>query len=127
MTLVALGIFILVVFAVDKLVLQPGDTAQSRTTAAAVLAHLDRRDVRHVTIPARSVTVELNDGTRLTAPVPPDRDLWPSIRRSGADVTIPATTESDTPAIAYVFQFVPFIIMAVLLLFILNRAQRQPR
>lgn len=127
MLLVGLGIFILVVFMVDKLVLQPADTAQSRTTAAAVLSHLDRRDVRHVTVPARNVIVELNDGRRLTAAVPPDRDLWPSIRRSGADVTIPASTDSDVPAMTYVMDFVPFIVMALLLIFILKRAQRQAR
>jgi ATP-dependent Zn protease len=127
MALVALGLFILVVFIVDKLVLQPADTAHVQTTAAAVVSHLDRRDVRHVTVPAHSITIELNDGTRLTAAVPADRDLWPSIRRSGADVTIAPSAGAETPVIAYVLDFVPFVIMALLLLFVLNRAQRRPR
>jgi hypothetical protein len=84
--LIVLAIFVLVVFAVDKLVLTP--PPEKTATASSVIGHLERHDVRRVTIPARIVTLELNDGTTLTTAVPADRDLWPAIRRSGADVTI---------------------------------------
>ncbi|MDB5027184.1 MAG: hypothetical protein JWO66_873 [Candidatus Eremiobacteraeota bacterium] len=122
--LIVLGIFILVVFIVDKLVVQPPD----KTSALpSVIAHLERRDVRHVTIPARTITVELNDGKRLSAEVPADRDLWPAIRRSGTDVTIARDARSDAAPIGYVFQFVPFIIMALLLVFVLRTARNRAR
>jgi ATP-dependent Zn protease len=122
--LIALGIFILAVFVVDKLVL----TGPERTTElAAVIAHLDRKDVRRVVVPARTIALELNDGTRLTASVPADRDLWPLIRRSGADVALTSAAAGETPLLGYVFQFVPFVIMALLLIFILRTANRQHR
>ena len=126
--LVVLGVFILVVFVVDKLVLSPVTT--QTISAATIVDHLNRHDVRRVTIPAGEVTVELNDGKTLTAAVAPDRDLWPAIRRSGADVTIVSsgrTTTSETSLTGYVFQFVPFLIMALLLMFVLRTARsRQP-
>jgi ATP-dependent Zn protease len=123
--IVVLGLLFLVVFIVDKLVLQ---TPQQTAESAAVIAHLNRHDVRRVTIPADTVTLELNDGKRLTAKVPTDRDLWPLIHSSGADVTLvngaPATGQTQ-PA-GYLFQFVPFVIMALLLVFILRTVRRRP-
>jgi ATP-dependent Zn protease len=122
--IIVLGIFILVVFVVDKLVLSP--SATETTPTATIVDHLNRHDVRRVTIPAGEVTVELNDGKTLTAAVTPDRDLWPAIRRSGADVAIVKTgrtTTSETSLTGYIFQFVPFVIMAALLMYILRRAR----
>ncbi len=126
LVLTLLGIFILGVFIVDKLVLSP---AGAGTPVATVIDHLNRHDVRRVTIPAGQITVELNDGKTMSTSVTPDRDLWPAIRRSGADVTIVAGrggSDSASP-FGYVFQFVPFVLMAVLLLFILQRARRSPQ
>ena len=120
--LVALGLIILILFVVDKLVLSPPEPGMP---AAAVIDHLNRHDVRRVTIPARQITVELNDGKTISTSVTPDRDLWPAIRRSGADVTIVARPGADdsVSTMSYVFQFVPFVIMALLLVFILRRAR----
>jgi ATP-dependent Zn protease len=123
--LAALAAFILVVFIVDKLVLSPS-TPPAPIPLATVIDHLNRHDVRRVTIPASEVTVELNDGKKLTTTVSADRDLWPSIKRSEADVTIVAAQPvrtGETSTIGAVFQFVPFIIMALLLLFILRTAR----
>ena len=122
LVLTALGIVILVLFVVDKTVLSP---PESGLPVATVIDHLNRHDVRRVTIPAGQITVELNDGKRISTSVTPDRDLWPAIRRSGADVTIVPRTGGDDSmsTVGYLFQFVPFVIMALLLIFILRRAR----
>ena len=115
---IAVGIFILAIFIVDKLVLQPPDDSKA---ALGLFAELGRHNVRHVTVPAHTVTIELNDGKTRTYTVPADNDLWPAIRRSGADVSITRAPEpSQTPPLGYVFQFVPFVIMALLLIFVLR-------
>jgi ATP-dependent Zn protease len=121
--LIALGIIILAVFVVDKVVVSPPEPGMP---VATVIDHLNRHDVRRVTIPARQITVELNDGKTISTSVTPDRDLWPAIRRSGADVTIVARPGADdsVSTMSFVVQFVPFVIMALLLLFILRRARR---
>ncbi|HWT06442.1 MAG TPA: hypothetical protein VN224_11840 [Xanthomonadales bacterium] len=123
LVLTALGIFILVIFVVDKLVLSPPEPGMP---VSAVIDHLNRHDVRRVTIPARQITVELNDGKTLSTSVTADRDMWPPIKRSGADVTIVARSRADDSAspMSFVFQFVPFLIMALLLLFIIGKARR---
>jgi ATP-dependent Zn protease len=123
LVLTVLGIVILAVFIVDKVVVSP---PESGIPVAAVIDHLNRHDVRRVTIPARQITVELNDGKTISTNVTSDRDLWPAIKRSGADVTIVARSGADDEAspMRYVFQFVPFVIMALLLLFIFRNARR---
>jgi ATP-dependent Zn protease len=122
LVLTVLGAVILGVFVVDKLVLAPPAPAMP---VAAVIDHLNRHDVRRVTIPAGQISVELNDGTTISANVKVDRDLGPAIRRSGADVSVVPRTGADaTSPMAFVFQFVPFVIMALLLLFILRMSRR---
>ena len=93
-----------------------------------MIDHLNRHDVRRVVIPAGQISLELNDGKTISTSVTPDRDLWPAIKRSGADVSIVARTGADaTSPLAFVFQFVPFAIMALLLVFILRMARRSTR
>jgi ATP-dependent Zn protease len=123
--LVVLGLAVLTLFIVDKLVVD-GPRAPS-ATLSNVMAHLEKHDVRRVTVPARTMLVELNDGSKVTVDVPNDRDLGPLVRRSGADLALAGTGSSDTTLVGYVFQFVPFVIMALLLLFILRTARRQQR
>ena len=126
LSLVTLGIFILLIFVVDKVVVSPPEPA---VPVAAVIDHLNRHDVRRVTIPAGQITVELNDGKTLSTSVTPDRDLWPAIKRSGADVTIVPRNRADgaTSPMTFLLQFVPFAIMALLLLFILRTMRRSAR
>ncbi len=123
LALTVLGIFILLVFVVDKLVLAPSGPAMP---VATVVDHLNAHNVRRVIIPAGQISLELNDGKTVSTKVMPDRDLWPAIKRSGADVTIVARTAADyaRSPLTYVFQFVPFVIMALLLLFILRTTRR---
>ncbi|HTD37211.1 MAG TPA: hypothetical protein VK669_06845 [Candidatus Limnocylindrales bacterium] len=120
--LIALGVFILVVFLVDKFIV--GGPSSSPASLSNAIAHLDKHEVRRVTIPARTMLVELNDGSKITVAIPNDRDLGPIVRRSGADLAL-ASAEGETPMIGYVFQFVPFIVMALLLVFILRTASRR--
>jgi ATP-dependent Zn protease len=124
--LVVLGMIVLAAFIVDKLVMSPPGTA---IPVATVIDHLNRHDVRRVTIPAGQITVELNDGKTMSTSVTADRDLWPAIRRSGADVAIVARSRADDSAspMTFIFQFMPFLIMALLLLFILRNARRSPQ
>ncbi|HEX3466099.1 MAG TPA: hypothetical protein VHS78_18770 [Candidatus Elarobacter sp.] len=121
--LIALGLFVITVFVVDKLVI--GGPATPPASLASALAHLEKHDVRRVTIPASTMLVELNDGSKMSVAIPSDRDLGPLVRRSGADLAL-ASIGSETPLIGYVFQFVPLAVMALLLLFILRTASRRP-
>ena len=120
--LIAIGLFILVVFLVDKLVI--GGPAVPPASLANAIAHLEKHEVRRVTIPAATALVEMNDGSKVTVTIPSDRDLGPIIRRSGADLAL-VTAAPEMPVMGYVLQFVPFIVMASLLIFILRTASRR--
>ncbi len=121
---IALGIFILLVFIVDKLVLGPGTPASP--TLSTIATKLAQHQVRRVTLPAERITVELKDGTRLSAPLAPDRDIWPAIRSSGAEVAIEATGGSSiSPLIAIALNFLPFLIMILLLLSVVRAIRRR--
>jgi ATP-dependent Zn protease len=123
--LVVLGLLILTLFVVDKVIV--GGPGAAPATLSNVMAHLEKHEVRRVTVPARTMLVELNDGSKVTVDVPSDRDLGPLVRRSGADLAF-TNVSTETPLIGYVFQFVPFLVMAVLLLFVLQiTTRRQPR
>jgi ATP-dependent Zn protease len=119
-SLIALAVFALVVFLVDKLILGPSTPPASLSSA---IARLDKHEVRRVTIPARTMLIELNDGSKMTVAIPNDRDLGPIVRRSGADLAL--ANAAETPLLGYVFQFVPFLVMAALLLFILRITSRR--
>jgi ATP-dependent Zn protease len=122
--LVLLGLFILTVFVVDKVLV--GGPRPPSATLSNVTAHLEKHDVRRVTVPARTMLVEMNDGSKITVDVPNDRDLGPLVRRSGADLAF-TNVSSETPLLGYFFQVVPLVVMGVLLLFILRTVRRQQR
>ncbi len=120
--LVVVGLFILLIFVVDKLVLDPG--AAPPRTAAPLLQRLQRHDVRRVTIHTSTVSVEAKDGTTFSASLPADRDLGPALRESGAEIVVLSGRTAPGPSsspLAAVFQFVPYVITALLLLFTLRR------
>ncbi len=121
---IGLIVFVLVIFTVDRLVL---NSPPAGTPAASLLDRLQHHGVKRVTVVASQINVELNDGTTEREPVPPDRDLWPALQRSGADIAVVrgAVPESTTWPGA-VLQFLPIGLMALLVLFILRRAQRNP-
>ncbi|MBV8299802.1 MAG: ATP-dependent zinc metalloprotease FtsH [Candidatus Eremiobacteraeota bacterium] len=120
--LVVLGIFILVIFIVDKLVLAPSATTQ-QLSYSTFFSDVQQHKVKKVTMTGRDISGELSDGTKFTstAPAVDDKDLIPALRANVPDFA--AVNNSSTPLLGYVFQFVPFVIMALLLIFILRQAQ----
>ncbi|HEY0615762.1 MAG TPA: ATP-dependent metallopeptidase FtsH/Yme1/Tma family protein, partial [Candidatus Elarobacter sp.] len=119
--LVILGIFILVIFILDKLVLSPPSSTPLSYTQ--FWNKVTEHQVKKVTISGRDISGELNDQgqTKFTTTAPEDKDLLPTLRSNGVEVT--AVNNQSTPLLGYVFQFVPFVIMALLLIFILRQAQ----
>jgi cell division protease FtsH len=119
--LVVLGIFILVIFIVDKLLLSP--PSSQTLSYSQFYDKVSDHQVKKVTISGRDISGELNDqaSSKFTTTAPDDRDLIPVLRKNKVEIT--AVNNQSTPLIGYVFQFVPFIIMALLLIFILRQAQ----
>jgi len=119
--LVVLGIFILVIFIVDRLLLSPPTTQTLSYTQ--FYGKVQEHQVKKVTVSGRDITGELNDQaqSKFSTTAPDDKDLVPTLRANGVDISV--VNNQSTPLIGYVFQFIPFIIMALLLIFILRQAQ----
>ena len=119
--LVVLGIFILVIFIVDRLLLSPPSITP--LTYTQFYNKVEQHQVKRVTIAGRDITGELSDSaqTKFSTTAPDDKDLLPTLRSNNVDVT--AVNAQATPVWGLVLQFVPFIIMALLLIFILRQAQ----
>ncbi|HEX3548903.1 MAG TPA: ATP-dependent zinc metalloprotease FtsH [Candidatus Elarobacter sp.] len=119
--LVVLGIFILVIFIVDRLLLSPPSITQ--LNYSQFYTKVQNHEVKRVTISGHDITGELNDSaqTKFTTTAPDDRDLVPRLLAKNVEVT--AVNAQATPVWGLVLQFVPFIIMALLLIFILRQAQ----
>ena len=77
--LVVLGIFILVIFIVDKLVLSPPSTTP--LTYSQFYSKVQDHQVKKVTISGREITGELNDQaqTKFSTTAPDDKDLLPTL------------------------------------------------
>jgi cell division protease FtsH len=117
--LVVLGIFLLVIFIVDRLVLQPNP---SKTLAYSTFYdRVSENQVKDVKVAGRDITGTEVGGDKFTTTAPEDPTLIPTLRAHHVQISV-ETTQS-TPIISYVLQFVPFILMALLLIFILRQAQ----
>jgi cell division protease FtsH len=117
--LVVLGIFILVIFIVDKLVLSP--TNNQPLSYSTFYDKVQAHQIKKVTISGHEISGDTTDGQKFTTTAPDDRDLYPTLRANHVDFNV--ISQQSTPLIGYIFQFVPFIIMALLLIFILRQAQ----
>ncbi|HEV2644205.1 MAG TPA: ATP-dependent metallopeptidase FtsH/Yme1/Tma family protein, partial [Candidatus Elarobacter sp.] len=117
--LVVLGIFILVIFIVDKLVLSPTQTTP--LAYSAFFTDVQQHKVKKVTVTGRDIAGELTDQQKFTTVAPDDKDLFSTLRQNGVEINV--INNTSTPLLGYVFQFIPFIIMALLLIFILRQAQ----
>ncbi len=118
--LIVLGIFIFVIFIVDKLVLN--QTTSTRIDYSQFYSKVETSDVSKVTVSGHDVAGELRDGSKFTTTLPPDvSDVYTAMRTHHVDVNV--ENASSTPILGWIIQFVPFILMALLLIFILRQAQ----
>jgi cell division protease FtsH len=119
---IVIVIFILVIVVVDRL-LQSQPTAQKITYSDFYRA-VAQNQVAEVTISGHDVVGKLKKGDandRFTTTVPDDRDLVPALLKHNVQVT--AENPTSTPILQMVVQFVPLLLMALLLVFLLRQAQ----
>ncbi len=119
--LVVLGIFLLVIVIVDKLVLQPNPSKQ-----LAYSAFYDRvveNQIKDVKLSGTEITGTENNGDKFTttAPTGQDPSLIPTLRSH--HVTFSAEATNTSPFLGFAVQLVPFIAVALVLLFIMRQAQ----
>ncbi len=120
--LIVLGIFILVIFVVDKLVLtQPNST---KISYSAFLGKVTDDQVKKVTIAGTEVAGEYVGTTadKFTTTLPAnDHQAIDLMEKHKVDIT--NESGGSTPLFGWLVQLVPFILMALLLVFILRQAQ----
>jgi cell division protease FtsH len=119
--LVVLGIFLLVIFIVDKLVLQP--TTSKQLAYSTFYDQVQENQIKEVKLTGREISGTQRNGDKFTTTAPSieDNTLIPTLRAH--KVTIAAEAAQTTPILGYVVQFVPFILMALFLIFLLRQAQ----
>ncbi len=120
--LIVVLVFVAIIFAFDRLVFQPTPTPKLSYTD--FYTQIENNNVAKVTIAGHDVTGELRKGvdTKFTTTVlDGDRDLYAELRKHHVNVIV--ENQSTTPLISIIVQIVPFLLMALLLLFILRQAQ----
>jgi cell division protease FtsH len=119
--LVVLAIFLLVIFIVDKLIIQPNP---SKLLAYSVFYdRVVENQVKDVKLTGSEIsgTEVSGDKFTTTAPAVADPSLIPTLRAH--HVTFSAEASNNSPILGIAVQFVPFIVMALVLVFILRQAQ----
>src|ERR1700736_846422 len=93
--LVVLGIFILVIFIVDRLVLSPPSTTE--LTYTQFFTKVQDHQVKKVKINGREISGELNDQaqTKFTTTAPEDKDMVSALRSNGVEIS--AVNNQSTP------------------------------
>ena len=119
--IVVLGIFLLVIFIVDRLVLQPNPSKQ-----LAYSAFYDRvveNQIKDVKLSGSEISGTESNGDKFTttAPSGTDPSLIPTLRAH--HVTFSAEATNTSPFLGFAVQLVPFIAIALVLVFILRQAQ----
>jgi cell division protease FtsH len=117
--LVVLVIFVLVIFVVRQVLIPPSTSSQ--LTYSQFYRDVQQHRVKKVTINGHDLTGELNDATKFSTVIPDDRDIYQTMVNANVDVTV--APSQSMPVIAWVINFLPFVIMALLLIFILRQAQ----
>jgi cell division protease FtsH len=119
---IVIVIFVLVIVVVDRL-LQSQQTAQ-KVTYSDFYRAVQQNQVAEVTMSGHDVVGKFKKGDandRFTTTVPDDRDLVPALLKHNVSVT--AENPATTPILSMVVQFVPLLLMALLLVFLLRQAQ----
>jgi cell division protease FtsH len=119
--LVVLGIFLLVIVIVDKLILPQNPSKQ-----LAYSAFYDRvveNQIKDVKLSGSEISGTENNGDKFTttAPAGQDPSLIPTLRAH--HVTFSAESSNTSPFLGFAVQLVPFIAVALVLVFILRQAQ----
>ena len=120
--LIVLGIFILVIFVVDRLVLTPTNT--SKISYSAFLGKVTDDQVKKVTIAGTEVAGEYvgSAADKFTTTLPTgDHQAVDLMEKHKVEIS--AESGGSTPLFGWLVQLVPFILMALLLVFILRQAQ----
>jgi len=124
---VVLFIFIIVIFIVDRLVLN--QTPPTKLTYSQFIGALNGNNIGQATITGHDVAGELrhaiaampNGDMKFTTTVGNADDIGAQLQKHGASVTF--ENPQSTPFVSMLFQFLPIALMALLLLFILRQAQ----
>ena len=119
--LVVLAIFLLVILIVDKLILPQNPSKQ-----LAYSAFYDRvveNQIKDVKLSGSEISGTENNGDKFTttAPAGQDPSLIPTLRSH--HVTFSAEASNTSPLLGFAVQLVPFIAVALVLVFILRQAQ----
>ncbi len=115
-------IFLVVIFAVDRWVLpQP---SVRHLTSSEFYDSVDAGQIVSVKIIGRDATGDMQTPRgqeHFQTTLPDDRDLIPELRRK--HVKYDVENQQSAPFLSVILQFVPFALMALILLFILRQAQ----
>ncbi len=125
--LLVLFIFIVVIFVVDRMVLNQAPS--TKLTYSQFVDAVNDNNVAKVMISGHDVAGELkhptaaiaSGETKFTTTVGDADPIAATLQKHGADVTY--DNPQSTPFLSMVLQIVPFALMAMLLLFILRQAQ----
>jgi len=117
--LLVLVIFIIVIWVVDRLVLNT--TTSQPLSDSQFYTDVQNRLVKKVQIAGHDISGDLAGGEKFTTTAPEDPNLVPALRAAKVDITV--VNAQTTPLLGYIVNFVPFIIMGLLLVFIVRQAQ----
>jgi cell division protease FtsH len=117
--LLVLVIFIIVIWVVDRLVLNT--TTSQPLSYSQFYTDVQNRQVKKVQIAGHDISGDLAGGEKFTTTAPEDPNLVPALRAAKVDITV--VNAQTTPLLGYIVNFVPFIIMGLLLVFIVRQAQ----
>jgi cell division protease FtsH len=113
------AIFVFVIFILDKLVIQ--QSSPSKISYSAFYQRIERNEISKVTISGHDVSGETKSGDHFTTTTPDDRDYLPVLRAHNVEISV--EQQQSLQPLGWIIQFVPFLLMAVLLIFILRQAQ----
>jgi len=122
-------LFVAVIVVVDKLMLsQPTSSSLSYSEFYSQVAtnnvqtvRIAGHDVSGETIRPLKGQAGAAPGKRFTTTIPDDRELLPTLRDHKVNVSV--ENPSTAPVLSMILQFVPFALLAMLLLFFLRQAQ----
>ncbi|HXF33401.1 MAG TPA: ATP-dependent zinc metalloprotease FtsH [Candidatus Acidoferrales bacterium] len=113
------AIFVFVIFILDRLVIQ--QASPSKISYSAFYQRVEHNEIAKVTIAGRDVSGETRGGDHFTTTTPDDRDYLPALRAHNVEISV--EQQSSPQFLGLIIQFIPFVLMALLLIFILRQAQ----